>query len=299
MVDRPAYPGFVMGGIDLRLAPIEVADVPRVGRFLHAELNARVSADAWAQAMLAGRNDESPNLGFMLIDRARIVGACLAFYSDRTIAGRTERFCNLGAWCVTMEHRAQGLRLVRAVLSQPDFHFTDFSPSGNVVALNERLGFRHLDTTTALIPNINVQRSRAPVRIISDHEKIAAALSGNEKRLFRDHQHAAAARHLVIQVGPDSCYVIVRKDRRKGLPVFASIIFVSDPDVLRRSGGALFRHLLVRQGAVATLAELGVSRWRPPFSRLLSEPRPKMFKSPTLDPESIDYLYSELTWVAW
>jgi hypothetical protein len=283
----------------LSLEPIEVTDAPQVGRFLHEQLNQRVPADSWTRAMLAARNRASPNLGFLLKEDGRIVGSALAFYSERTTEQGLERFCNLGAWCVDDEHRSQGLRLVRAILSQPGFHFTDFSPSGNVVALNERLGFKHLDTTTALVPNIHFGRSEDRVRVISSLPKIGAALSAGDRNVFLDLKEAAAAKHLLLRVGPESCYVIVRKDRRRGLPVFASILYVSDPEVLRRSGGALFRHLLVRHGALATLAELRVTRWQPPLSRLLSRPRPKMFKSPTLDPDTIDYLYSELTWVAW
>ena len=48
---------------------------------------------------------DAPNHGFMLRDGQRVVGAYLAFYSERLIAGRMERFCNLGAWYVLPEYR--------------------------------------------------------------------------------------------------------------------------------------------------------------------------------------------------
>ena len=51
-------------------------------------------------------------------------------------------------------YRLHGLRLLKAVLRQEGYHFTDLSPSGNVVGINERLRFRFLDTTTALVPNL-------------------------------------------------------------------------------------------------------------------------------------------------
>ena len=90
----------------------------------------------------------------MLLDGDAVVGAHLAFYSERTIAGRRERFCNLGAWCVLPDYRFHALRLLKALLAQDGYHFTDLSPSGNVVGLNTRLGFRFLDTTTAVVPNL-------------------------------------------------------------------------------------------------------------------------------------------------
>jgi hypothetical protein len=59
------------------------------------------------------------------------------------------------------------------------------------------------------------------------------------------------------------------------------------------------RHLLLRHGAVATLAEDRVVAHRPPLSSRLREPRRRMFLSPRLDPAHIDYLYSELVCVSW
>ena len=52
------------------------------------------------------------------------------------------------------QYRLHGLKLLTSLLAQEGYHFTDLSPSGNVIALNERLGFEFLDTTTALVPNL-------------------------------------------------------------------------------------------------------------------------------------------------
>jgi hypothetical protein len=95
-----------------------------------------------------------PNHGLFLQHQGKVVGAYLAFYSERMIEGRLERFCNLGAWCVQEPYRANGLRLVRGLIKQRGYHFTDLSPSGNVIAINQRLRFLLLDTTTAAIPNM-------------------------------------------------------------------------------------------------------------------------------------------------
>ena len=107
----------------------------------------------------------------MLLDAdGAIVGAHLAFYSEREIDGRAERFCNLGAFCVREEHRFHSLRLLKALLAQDGYHFTDLSPSGNVVELNRRLKFelaRHRDRAGAE-PAVAVapaaRRDHAPTR---------------------------------------------------------------------------------------------------------------------------------------
>ena len=47
------------------------------------------------------------------------------------------------------------------------------------------------------------------------------------------------------------------------------------------------------------MAELRVVGDRPKPSIMLKSPRPKMYRSAYLCPDQIDYLYSELTCVAW
>src|SRR6201991_1003563 len=139
----------------VRLAPITSGDVRAVAEFLHAKLNGRVPVAAWARAMDVPWKVDAPDHGVMLLDDSgTVVGALLAYYCEREIAGRAERFCNLGAWCVLPEQRFHSLKLLKALLAQPWYHFTDLSPSGNVVPINKRLGFTSLDTATALIPNL-------------------------------------------------------------------------------------------------------------------------------------------------
>jgi hypothetical protein len=280
--------------VDLR--PIAEDDLHQVGEFLSAHLNARVSPLAWSRALDVPWRIEQPNAGFMLVAGGEVVGAHLAFYSERIVDGRTERFCNLGAWCVREEYRFHAMRLPKALLVQDGYHFTDLSPSGNVVGVNERLGFRFLDTTTVLMPNLPlVGRGR----LSCDPRVIERTLRGHEQELYRDHAHTAAARHLVLIRGSEHCYVIFRKDRRKRLPLFASVLYVSNPDLFRRMAGQVGRHMLLRHGAAAALLERAVLERAPRLSFPVRSPRRKMFRSASLGPHQIDYLYSELVCLSW
>jgi hypothetical protein len=283
----------------LRVAPITHDDIGRVAAFLHTNLNMRVSEERWARAIDVPWSVDSPNAGFMLVDGDAVVGAHLAFYADRVIDGRTKRFCNLGAWCVLPEYRFHGLRLLKTLLAQEGYHFTDLSPSGNVVGINERLGFRFLDTATALLPNLPWPSLPGRDMISSDPAVIERTLTGRELELYRDHAVAAGARHFVLRRGDESCYVVLRKERRKNLPFFASILHVSNPGLFRRMARPFARHLLVRHGAAATLAEHRVVGGPPKLSIALRSPRRKMFLSPDLQPEQIDYFYSELVCLSW
>jgi hypothetical protein len=281
------------------LAPIGQADVRCVAEFLHEHLNRRVSADAWAAAIVPPWRSPAPNHGFLLRDGGRVVGVYLAFYSTRVLDGRERQVCNLGAWCVLDSHRSQGLRLLRALLAQRELDFTDLSPSGNVVPLNERLGFTRLDTSTALVPNLAWPSWSRRVRVVSDHDEIERVLDPGERQLFRDHRHAAAAHHLVLVAGDEHCYVVARRDRRKNLPLFASLLHVGNPALLARHPMPVRRYLLLRLRAIGTLSELRIVGMRPRLSVMLPAPRAKMFRSRDLGPDSIDYLYSELACVAW
>jgi hypothetical protein len=279
--------------------PITPPDFRAVAEFMHAELNQQVPAAAWLRAIAVPWPVEQPNAGFMLLADGEVVGANLAFYSERTIDGRRERFCNLGAWCVREEHRFHALRLVKSLLAQDGYHFTDLSPSGSVVGLNERLGFAFLDTTTALAPNLPLPSRPRRGRIRSDPAAIERTLDAGELAIYRDHAATAAARHLVLTRGDEHCYVIFRKDRRKGVPLFASLLYVSNPELLRRMAVPLTRHLLLRHGAAATLVERAVTDRPPRLSFAVRSPRRKMFRSPTLTAAQIDFLYSELVCLSW
>ncbi|MET8308081.1 hypothetical protein [Micromonospora sp. NPDC005173] len=283
----------------VRVLPITSAEVQAAAEFLHRHLNRRVSVDAWAGAMLVPWKVDAPNHGFLLLADEGVVGVYLAFYSERWIDGRPEQFCNLGAWCVLPQYRFHSLRLLKRLLSQDGYHFTDLSPSGNVVPLNARLGFSFLDTATALVPNLPWPSWPGRSVISSDPARIQATLSPSELEIYQDHVATGAARHLLLVNGGGHCYVVFRKDRRKDLPVFASILYVSDEELFRRLARPLARHLLIRHGALATLAELRVVGERPAGSIMLGSPRRKMFKSDRLTPDQIDYLYSELACVSW
>jgi hypothetical protein len=283
----------------IRVVPIADADARRVGEFLTERLNARVSADRWARALDVPWTVDRPNAGFMLLDGDAIVGAHLAFYSERTIDGRPERFCNLGAWCVLPGYRFHGLRLLKALLAQEDYHFTDLTPSGSVVRINERLRFRPLDTTAALVPNLPWPSLPGRDVISSDPALIERTLTGRDLTLYRDHAGTDAARHIVLKRGEDWCYVVFRKQRWKHVRRFASILHVSNPELYRQMARPLARHLLLHHGTLATLVEDRIVKHRPRLSFALRSPRPRMFRSPHLKPSQIDYFYSELVCVSW
>ncbi|TVZ02876.1 hypothetical protein EAS64_20565 [Trebonia kvetii] len=280
----------------VELLPITDTDVPAATDFLHANFDDRVP---WARVCSARPWEvDAPNHGFMLRDGQRVVGVHLAFYSERLIAGKTERFCNLGAWCVLPEFRFHSMRLYRELLMQDGYHFTGLSPGEKVLSIHSRFKFRFLDTSATLIPNLPWPGVPGLTRISADPEVIGRRLSGPELELYRDHAQALAARHLVLIRGENCCYVIYREMRFKNIPIVAVILHVSNPGLFRRSIVPLTRYLLVRHGLVGTLAELRIIGRRPRLAFRLHS-WPKMYYSTSLEARQIDDLYSELVCVPW
>lgn len=280
----------------VELTPITDADLSSVADFLRVNHNDRVpwksacSTVPWEVA--------APNHGFMLRDGPNVVGTLLALYSQRRVEGRVERFCNMGSWCVLSEYRSRSMSLLDALLAQDGYHFTVLSPDDGPREILAWRRFRFLDTSAALVPHFPWPAPFSRTRVSSDPRIIARTLAGAELELYRDHAHALAARHLVVIRGQESCYVMYRKCRYKGVPVFAIALHVSNPDLFHRALMPVTRHLLVRHGLVATLAELRMIERRPRLSFELDS-WPKMYRSADLEPEQIDDLYSELVCIPW
>jgi hypothetical protein len=273
------------------------ADSESVSFFLHTHLNSRVPIGAWAALINPPWAEVSaPNHGFQLKDAdGRIVGAYVAVYSTR--AERGSSVCNLAAFCVIDDYRHHALRLVRALLRQKGYLFTDLSPSGNVPAMNERLGFQRLDTATRL--TLNLPRPGRGRTVTESPAALEGTLVGRDAIIYHDHQRAAAARHALVLRDDGYAYLMYRCDRRKRLPVFASPLYVGgDAAVLEAAWPIVASHLLGR-GLVATLAERRVLGFVPAGpGRELAMPRTKMYRG-AVGAEAVDYLYSELTLLQW
>jgi hypothetical protein len=278
--------------------PITDADLPEVGQFLGTHFPPDTAADEWAAAWQRSVNlsgSDAPNHGFLLRADGRVVGAYPAIYSTRVIDGRREQFCNLAVWCVSPEYRLHSLSMLQAILAQSGYHFTDLTPIERVQKFNLRRGFRYLDTHTALVPNLPWTTVPRRTRVSADPAVIAATVTGQVKTFYQDHAACRWTRHLVLVQGGNWCYVQWRMERRKNLPLFASIRYASDPDTLRRAFRPLARYFLLRHHMPFTLAEVRVAGGRVYPSILLPYQRRRMYKSATLTPDRIDYLYSELT----
>ena len=279
------------------MLPIGPDDVEAVSDFLHAHLNPRVPPSRWAALLQPPWGRVGPNLGFKLVaGDDRIVGVYVAVYSIRDDGAI--RVCNLAAFCVLEEHRSHSLRLLRALLRQKGWVITDLSPSGVVPALNERLGFQHLDASTRLV--LNRPRLRRRGQVTTNPEVLDAVLTDEDAAVFRDHRDAPASRHVLVEDDDGYGYLVYRRDRRKRLPLFASPLYAGgDPGVLQRLWPAVSAHLLT-SGIPAVLAEQRVLGFTPTGPGTdLAQSRPKMARRDLPVQVATNHLYSELALLEW
>jgi hypothetical protein len=278
------------------LRPITDDDRGTVARFLHEHYDPKVPVESFRRLFAANQSEARPNSGVMLVDGDDVVGAYVAYYSDRVVDGQVRRMCNLGTWYVLPSYRGHSFRMAKALLTQDGFHFLDLSPSEAVPALNKRLGFQYLDDRAVVLPALPWPWRMASIS--SDPRVIRQALSGEELQLYIDHRHAPAARHVVLQHRGAVCYVVLRVVRRKGLPV-AIVLHASRPEVLRSKIHPFGGFALLRHRVVAVVVELRWLDGTVPGGSIPVRLPPKMIRSPTLGPGDVDYFYTELPYLNW
>ena len=128
----------------------------------------------------------------------------------------------------------------------------------------------------------------------------SAASAAETFEIYQDHRCAAAALHVVVAQGDRCCYVVLRRDRRKGVRCFGTVLFVSDQELFQAALRPLLNHVLLRFRIPLLLVEERVAGSQPRGSVVIDRlRRPKMVRRDTCRIDQTDYLYSELTCVAW
>lgn len=273
---------------------IQEADLPEVGQFLHENLNSRFSATTWIQSLRHEWSAVRPNFGAQLRDGTRLVGVLCAVYSDQTINGKTEKFCNPHSWCVLSEYRNQGINLVLQVVKQAGFHYTMMTPNPKVAQVFRGLRFKDLGDATLAFPNLPSWRGLGSKTFCeSDHDKIAARLTGSAARDFALHRSIPWLRFVAFGTAEAQCLVVYKTSRWKRLPA-ARIIHISDRQVFHRYLGLLTHHLLMHKGLFTSQVEARFTSSPPKLVYRFKRTQGKLFLSKTLQDWQIPDLYSEL-----
>ncbi len=278
----------------MKVSPIQQEHLAEVGQFLHDHLNPRFSSERWISSVTHPWAKVSPNYGMQLRDGDRLVGVFCAIYSDQTIDGKMEHFCNPHSWCVLDTHRQHGIGLVLNIVKQKAFHFTMFTPNKKVTEVFLGLKFKNLDDRQYRcinLPGLPLLWHKTFSESRRDH--ISALLRGQDLLEFEAHRDIPWLNFVAFGSGNDVCWVIYKPERWKRMPS-AWIMHISDAQLFTRFNGLLRSHLLLSHGIVTMKIE---SRWLDQTPSLAwNEPRtqPKLFLSKSLGDHHIRDVYSEL-----
>jgi hypothetical protein len=271
------------------IEPITDDNLPEFAAFLADNMPAKRSTTDWITGLKTAWAGDRPNYGFLMKDEGRVVGGIGAYYAERVIRGKVEKFCNITSWCVQDSHRKFSMQLAMNVVKQDGYHFTDFSPTKVVAGVLQFLKFASLEDGVAVIPCLPLPSLSG--RVIDDPAEIEKVLDASQLTVWRDHVQFPWLKHLVFGRPGQWCYLIYKKGHFKGLSS-SRIIYLSDQEAFTRHFTLLSWYFFWR-GVMTTHVEQRALKAMPRLAMVRTGFNPKQFLSTTLSASDIDYLYSE------
>ena len=280
------------------MVSLREVDITMFGQFypLLRQINPELSKAEWYRVFTPGWESPEDYCGYGLFDGAEMVGFLGFVFSQRTIDGRLEKFCNLTSWIVRESHKGHSISLMLALRKLKDYTITDFSATGGAIEISKRLGFQVLDDRVTVLPNIplTILVPQPELNIITEKSVIYQKLAPSEQKIFADHEALPRCHHLLVEKDR-SCYIIFNLVKNAKFP-FVHIQYLGNAELF-------VRHSLVIRQAIDALC--GYTSWVIVDHRMLNGLKPlfcfnlpievcRLYKSPTLKPEQIDNLYSEL-----
>jgi hypothetical protein len=277
------------------LAPLTPAMFPELYEALLRDWNPALGEAVWQRAFDPATVGPEGHCGYVLTDGGRIVGVLGMIFSERRIGGRTAPLCNLHSWRVKPAYRARSLALLRPALALEDHTLTDLTPTDAVVAIEKRLGFRTLDRlATVLLPLPRRGRSTGAVveELTGAAERHRGVLDPAHLRIYQDHQGIDCG-HTLVRSGDRSCYLVHSRVGRHWLP-HCAVHYVSDPQVFAQEHAVIRRHLARRTGRHVVAVDTRLLDGVHVPGALRVRTTEKLYRSPDLEPDQVDSLYSEL-----
>lgn len=278
----------------ITVEPVEENNLENVSQFLNTYYNPKISKEMWFNSFRMVQMPERPNYGFLLRNGPAIVGVYGAIYTERMVRQRRERFCNLHSWYVQESHRTESLSLVRALLSQKEFHFFNPTPNDIAIRIFRTLKFRFMDNRIIILPNLPslfTIPGTGGGRIVSNQEEMEAVLPPASLQAYRDHLVFPWLEQVAVGCPGAFCHVVFKMKKWKGF-LCADILHFSDEELFLRFRSVLGRWLLLHKGAVTSHVE---SRFlKKKRSLLTAQGQPRMYLSREMKEQDFSNLYTDL-----
>ncbi len=239
---------------------------------------------------------DETHCGLILVDGDRTVGFLGMIFSRRQINQKMEKFCNLTSWYVHKDYRSRAISMILPLHGMQDYTITDLTPAKNVYAVQNKLGFKDLDTAGRLLLPVGrrlFQPKYAAMELTHDLAAIENKLEGQNLKIFNDHKPYPCF-HFLLSGQDRDCYIIYTKLKRKRI-AYVHLHYISDPDLFGIAYRDIRKSILSHAGAYFILIDSRlVQNKKLPLSICLPYRAPKQYLSATLKPEQIDNLYSEI-----
>ncbi len=250
--------------------------------------------ETFRQLFVRRWNSSEDHFGYLLEENDQVVGFLGTLFSTRIINGRTEKFCNMTTWIVQESYRTEGLSLLFQVLNKhKDMTITNFT-GARVVSILETFGFRRLDERSKiLLPSLHFSTLRCSCRILLTPDEIETHLDDSNQRIFQDHRPFKYP-HVLVYAKDDFTYLIVKKVKRKRLPL-AELHYLGNKGFFLHHIPHFLPALCLRLGVVGLIIGehfLGNQMIYWGFS--IPQRQPRLFRSVTMSGEEMDTIYSEL-----
>ncbi|MDD2901308.1 MAG: hypothetical protein PHU44_02610 [Syntrophales bacterium] len=269
-------------------------DFEQVYSSLLAAHDPRISKEDWHQLFINHWHSTEDYYGYLLAADGEIVGFLGTIFSRRKIRGQEYKFCNLSSWIVQPEHRRKSLFLLFPLLKLADYTFTNLTAQEHVAKIHRELGFTEMGSGAQIIlplGGFSWGRPHKP-ELIFDPERIKDHLQGDDIMIFNDHL-AFKCSHILLEADHDYCYLIASRLIKKRVPILYVHYISNLPLFVKLIYQVIFK-MLYHFKAVGLLVEdrflEGLDlRWAIKYQL----PHYKLFKSPALQAQDIDNLYSE------
>jgi hypothetical protein len=270
------------------------ADFDQVYPLLHGFGDSPIAKENWKKIFVPPWQTGEDFCGYLLLHGDEVKGYLGLVFSQRMLNNRAERFCNMTSWIVNEDCRGQSLKLLLEALKLKDYTLTNFTASPTVATILSKLGFTEFAVhQRVLLPFPRLASTRRQ-QCDFDPGVISSKLSGEELRIFTDHQ-GLDCRHLLLQSDKGACYVVLKNTRRKQLP-WAKVHYLSSAEVFHECMESLIVGICLRLRVCGVMVdERYVEGYR--FRASVSYPhqRRAYFKSNSVvDKNLIDTLYSEV-----
>ncbi len=278
---------------EANVRPAREDDIPAVVDLLHTRMNGKIEPQRWRRILDYPWRPPEAERGWLVEDRGRIVGFMGTIYSDRVVAGRTHRFCDLSSWYLMRDYRGDGTgdRLLRACMAKPDVTYQTMTARRATGRKIRALGFSVLDDTRRVFrPSAPSSRERSGLEIVGHPAAIRARLDPDQRRAHDLHAGFGLGEAYI----PDFGLWLVWQRKLKGEGIaYHEVLHASNPARLSANAQAICDAIVSGDTGILAID----SRWMregDPAGTIETIALPRWFRSPNLEGVAVDHLYSEV-----